>query len=101
MNSQKGLAPRAWSAAAVAALLWMLSTVGYAGAGEVRITPGTLSFGNSVVGAGSTTRTVTVTNGGRENVTIETASLSSLQFAYSGPALPITLGPGQSFSGSV
>jgi hypothetical protein len=45
MNFQKGRVARAWSAAAAAVLLCMLSSAGYAEAGRVEVSPGTLNFG--------------------------------------------------------
>jgi hypothetical protein len=86
--------------ATVTAVLCGLSIMGYAESG-VNASPSALSFGNCTVGASCATETVTVTNSGRGSVKIESATLSSLQFAYSGPTLPLTLAPGQSFSGSV
>jgi hypothetical protein len=44
---------------------------------------------------------VTFTNNTRFNIKISSVSLSQIQFAYSGPALPITLTPGQRFTGAV
>ena len=101
MNSPKTPVLRAWSAARVAVLLCALSTTGYAGASGVKVSPGSISFGNNAVGAASAARTVIVTNSSRQKVEIRSVSLSSLEFAYSGPVLPVTLGPGQSFSGTV
>jgi hypothetical protein len=92
---------RAWRWAIVAVILCGLSTTGYAGANGVKVSSGTLSFGNCTVGASCGAQTVTVTNSARESVKIESATLSSSQFAYSGPTLPLILGPGQSFTGSV
>lgn len=94
---------RAWRLAMMAVILCGLSSTGYAGPNGVNARPNILSFGNCTVGANCPAETVTVTNSTREIVKIESATLSSssLQFAYSGPALPLTLGPGQSFSGSV
>jgi hypothetical protein len=90
---------RAWRLAMMAVILCGLSSTGYAGPNGVNASPNILSFGNCTVGASCPAETVTVTNNTRGSVKIESATLSSLQFAYSGPALPLTLGPGQSFSG--
>ena len=81
-----------FSAARAAALLCVLSTTGYAGRAGLNVSPGSLNFGICVVGTKSVAETVTVTNGSRENIKIESVSLSSLEFVYSGPVLPLTLG---------
>jgi hypothetical protein len=101
VSLQKPLFVRVWSAARAAALVCVLSTTGYAGAAGLKVSPGTMSFGKCVVGGTSGAETVTVTNDSRESVKIASVSLSSLEFAYSGPALPVTLAPGQSFRGAV
>lgn len=98
MIPQKSAGSRVWDAAKAAMLLVLLSTTGYAG---ISNTTGSVSFGNVTVGSASTAKTITISNTGRESVVIESASLSSLEFSYSGPAMPLTLAPGQSFSGSV
>ena len=101
MNFQRPLVLRVCSAASAAALLCLLTAAGYAGAAGVKASPDSLNFGTCVVGTKSVAETVTVTNGSRKNVKIESVSLSSSEYAYSGPVLPVTLGPSQSFSGSV
>src|SRR5271170_127034 len=101
MSFQKALVLKASSAARAAALMCLLSATSFAAVNGVKVGPTSLSFGNDAVGAASAAQTVTVTNTGRQSISIQSVSLSSLQFIYSGPALPVTLGPGASFSGSV
>ena len=101
MSLQKPLFVRAWSVARAAVLVCVLSTMGYAVPTGVKVSPGSIRFGNCVVGGTSLAKTVTVTNDSREGIKIASVSLSSLEFVYSGPVLPVTLAPGQSFSGSV
>jgi hypothetical protein len=65
------------------------------------VTPGSVNFGNQIVGTTSAPTQVTFSNTGASSMEIVGVSLSLIQFAYSGPALPITLNPGQSFTGKV
>jgi hypothetical protein len=99
MSFRRSMILRAWGLAA--ALMCVLSGTGYAQIGPLRVTPGVVSFGNCVVGAKSAAQMVKVTNFSLQRIEIQSVSLSSLEFVYSGPALPILLEPGQSFSGSV
>ena len=99
MSFRRSMILKAWSLAAV--LVCVLSSTSYAQIVPLRVNPVAVRFGNCVVGAKSAAQTVTVTNFGYEKIEIRSVSLSSLQFVYSGPALPISLEPGQSFRGSV
>jgi 2-keto-3-deoxy-6-phosphogluconate aldolase len=99
MSFRRPVILRGWSLAAV--LMCVLSTTSHAQNVPLRVNPVAVSFGNCAVGANCAAQTVRVTNISPKRVEIQSASLSSLQFAYSGPALPIFLEPGQSFSGSV
>ena len=65
------------------------------------VAPAVLGFGSQTVGTASMPALVTFSNNTKSSMKIVGASLSQIQFTYSGPALPITLGPGQAFTGSV
>jgi hypothetical protein len=82
-------------------LITLLFLFGTPARANVTASPTTLSFGSQAVGTTSAPATVIVTNTGKEGVKIEGASLSSTQFSYSGPTLPITLNRGQSLTASV
>jgi hypothetical protein len=69
-------------------------------AGALTVSPGSVSFGNVVVGK-SQTQSVTLTNGGGSAVTVSQASVSSASFSITGLMLPLTLNPGQSANFSV
>src|ERR1019366_194785 len=56
---------------------------------------------SQAVGTTSAPVTVIVTNTGRQSVKIVGASVSSVQFLYSGPTLPITLNHEQSLTASL
>lgn len=60
-----------------------------------------LQFPSTTVGATSAPMSVTITNTSRQSIVIESASVSTAQFSYSGPAFPITLADGKSFTGTV
>src|ERR1019366_5854511 len=80
------------------ALLFLFGTPAHA---SVTANPTSVNFGNQTVGTTSAPSTVTVTNTGKHSVDIVGASVSSAQFLYSGPTLPITLNQGQSLTASV
>jgi hypothetical protein len=62
------------------------------------VNPGrNVNFGNVAVGY-SSTLPVSLTNNGRQTLTISQISVSGSGFSFAGPALPITLTPGQSAS---
>jgi hypothetical protein len=65
-------------------------------AGQLSITPATVSFGNVTVGA-SQSQTGTLTASGA-SVTISSAASNNAEFGISGLALPLTLNAGQSAS---
>ena len=65
------------------------------------VAPAVLGFGSQTVGTASMPALVTFSNNTKSSMKIVGASLSQIQFTYSGPTLPITLGPGQAFTGSV
>jgi P pilus assembly chaperone PapD len=62
---------------------------------SVQISPSDLTFANVAAGQ-KATQTATLTNTGNEAVTITQVAMTSVQFAASGIATPMTIGPGQS-----
>jgi hypothetical protein len=89
--------------AAAAAILFMFTSTAHA---NVKVRPSSIAFGTVTFTSGTTTtsatHTVTITNESfRRSITISWATTSASQFSFSGPALPITLGPGQSLAGTV
>jgi len=68
-------------------------------AGQLTITPATLSFGSVVVGQSkSMTATLNATG---SSVMVSSASAGTSEFAVGGPSLPLTIPPGQSASFTV
>jgi plastocyanin len=65
------------------------------------VAPAVLGFGSQTVGTASTPALVTFSNNTNSSMKIVGVSLSQTQFTYSGPALPVTLSPGQGFTGTV
>src|SRR5262249_48497457 len=61
----------------------------------------TIGFGNSVQVGSTQTRTETLQNRGKSNLTITQVSVTGSGFSASGWTLPLTLTPGQSKSGTV
>jgi hypothetical protein len=110
-KAAKGLrrtTPNAWRVAGLMALVasgsaWLSGCAGLATNSSasptaqetVQITPSTISFANAAVGQKST-QTATLTNTGSESVTVLQMAVSSSQFAATGLATPLSLGPGQS-----
>ena len=80
------------------ALLFVFGTAAYA---NVTASPTAVSFGNQTVGMPSAPVEVTLTNTGRREIKIVNASLSTTQFSYSGPSLPVILYRGQSLTAYV
>lgn len=75
-------------------------TISLAGSGvasnaTLTLNPGSIAFGNVVVGSNSS-QTVTVTNTGNSSATITQVSASGTGFSVSGITVPITLNAGQS-----
>jgi len=64
-------------------------------AGNIQVSPASLSFGTVAVGQ-SMAKTATLKNVGGTAVTVSQASISSSAFTISGLALPVTLAAGQS-----
>jgi hypothetical protein len=69
-------------------------------AGQIAVTPSSVSFGNVQVGK-SEAQTATLTNSGGSTVTVSQAAASSAGFTLSGLTLPVTLSPGQSTAVSI
>src|SRR5215469_16905359 len=89
------------SSATFIALLLAIDTAAWAKGSTLQISPTLVSFGNQTVNTSSLPATVTLSNNSASRITIVNVSLSLLQFTYSGPSLPITLNPGESFTGTV
>src|ERR1017187_579656 len=86
------------NATILAPLLFLFGTLAR---DNVTASPATVRFASQAVGTTSAPVTVIVTNTGRESVKIVGASVSSVQFLYSGPTLPITLNHEQSLTASL
>jgi hypothetical protein len=68
-------------------------------AGQLNVNPGSLNFGNVMVGTdGVVSATLSAVNG---DVTVSSASSSSAQFALQGISFPVTIPSGQSISVNV
>src|SRR6266581_4990318 len=72
-----------------------LSGSGVTASATLSANPGSIAFGNIVVG-NTSTQTITLANSGSTNVTISQISLSGTGFNASGLATPMTLAAGQS-----
>jgi hypothetical protein len=89
---------KVFGAAMILAVMFVCSIEAFA---AISASTNSLQFSNQTVGVKSAPMSVTISNTGRQIIIIESASVSTAQFSYSGPALPITLREGQSFTGSV
>ena len=69
-------------------------------AGQLTANPSSLNFGNVQLGSRQT-QSATLTNSGGSSLTISQATLTGASFTLGGPALPLTLGAGQSASFTV
>jgi glyoxylate utilization-related uncharacterized protein len=69
-------------------------------AGQLALNPSAVNFGNVKIGS-SQTNTVTVSNGGATDLTINSATLSGASFSMGTLSLPLTLAPGASTSFTV
>jgi hypothetical protein len=79
----------------------MLFAFGTAAQANVRVRPWSINFGTVTVGSAGASHSVQITNESRGNLTISRAAASESQFAVSGRSLPVTLAPGQSYTGTV
>jgi hypothetical protein len=66
-----------------------------------RISPSALYFGSQAVGTASAPKVVQFTNYSSKQIRVYSIATSRSEFTFSGPALPITLGPGESLNGAV
>jgi Abnormal spindle-like microcephaly-assoc'd, ASPM-SPD-2-Hydin len=66
-------------------------------AGQLVVTPGSVSFGNVALGA-SQTQPIVLTNSGGSSLTITQASVNNSAFSVSGLTYPLTLAAGKSAS---
>jgi hypothetical protein len=98
MLIQKQSKVRVLGAAMILALMFVCSIAAFA---AVVASSTSIQFPSTTVGTKSAAMPVTITNTGKSSVTITGAFVSSAQFSYSGPAFPIALEDGQSFTGFV
>jgi hypothetical protein len=98
MLIQKQSKVRVVGAAMILALMFICSMAAFA---AVTASTSSLKFASQTVGTTSAPMSVKISNTSRAAVTFTAASVSSAQFSYSGPAFPITLADGQSFTGTV
>ena len=98
MLIQKQAKVKVFGAAMILAAMFVCSIAAFA---AVAVSTTSVQFANQAVGTKSAPMSVTISNTGRQIIIIESASVSTAQFSYSGPAFPITLREGQSFTGSV
>lgn len=78
----------------------MISVTGTGVQPQLAVSPLSVSFGSVNVGS-SSVQTISVTNSGGANVTISQAASSGAGYSLTGPAVPFTLGPGNTASLSV
>ncbi len=83
---------------AAATILFAFTSVAHA---NMRVRPTSINFGTDALGSKSSHTVILTNESYRRRVTISSAITSTPQFTYSGPALPITLNPGQSLTGFV
>src|SRR3984885_3212593 len=89
---------KVFGAAMILAVMFVCSIAAFA---ATTASTTSLQFPSTTVGAKSAPMSVTISNTSRTTVIIESASVSTAQFSYSGPAFPITLADGKSFTGTV
>jgi len=73
-------------------------TVGLSGTGmqpQISVVPTSISFGSIALGV-SNTQTLTLRDSGNANLIVSQATIIGPGFSMSGPALPVTVAPGQS-----
>jgi hypothetical protein len=79
----------------------LLAVSAFVHASQMGVTPSSLNFGSQAVGTASAPMTVQLTNYSHNQIQVMGVASSLSQFVFSGPALPVTLNPGQSLIGSV
>jgi hypothetical protein len=89
------------SAATFIVLLFAIDAAARSRGSAVSISPAFVAFGNQAVYTSSLPTTVKLANNSGYRISIVNVSLSLVEFTYSGPSLPITLNPGESFTGTV
>ncbi len=82
------------SNAQTATITESLSGTGTSQAGQLAVSPGTLSFGNVTLGSNATLASTLTASGAA--VTVSSAAMTNSQFALSGASFPMTLNAGQS-----
>jgi hypothetical protein len=70
-------------------------------AAQAQISPSNVNFGDQAIDTSSAPTLMTLTNYNVTSVRVTRISSSVARFTYSGPSLPVTLGPGQSLAGEV
>jgi hypothetical protein len=83
---------------AAATILFAFTSVAHA---NVKVRPTSLNFGTDAVGSKSSQTVILTNQSNRRQVTISSEIASDSHFTYSGTALPVTLNPGQSLTGSI
>lgn len=78
-----------------------LSGTGLTTSASARVSPNSLTFSNQTVGSKSAGQTLTITNTGSSNLTLNTITLSPPSFTSSAVTLPYTITPGASLPVSV
>ncbi len=78
-----------------------LSGTGQTTSAVASVSPSTLTFSNQAVGSSSAGQTVTITNSGSSNLTLNAITLSPTSFTSSNVTLPYTISPGASLPVSV
>src|SRR5712672_1432096 len=81
--------------------LLLLAVSAFVHASQTGVTPSSLNFGSQAVGTASAPMTVQLTNYSHNQIQVTGVASSLSQFVFSGPALPVTLNPGESLIGSV
>ncbi len=89
-----------FTTAAVLALLFVVNASIQA-ATTLVATPASINFGLQTIGIKSAPARLAMTNDALSSITIDSIAVTNSQFSYSGPALPATLKPGQTWSGTV
>lgn len=82
------------SNAQTATITESLTGTGASQAGQLTVSPGTLSFGNVTLGSNATQASTLSATGAA--VTVSSAAMSNSQFSLSGASFPVTLNAGQS-----
>ena len=89
-----------FTTAAVLALLFVVNT-SIEAATTLVVTPASINFGLQTIGGKSAPARLAMTNDAPRSITIDSVAVTNSHFSYSGPSLPATLKPGQTWSGTV